>query len=240
MSAITLGFQFIGFLTSCISCNPFGIIQGIMGLGTAIYNIVTQAITGRWAFDPVASGVIGGLDDGGCDSINCYDNINYGFVCAKEDEDTHSFSENCGDLDNVSGNYYVNESSDTINGDSIVGMAPIVKNGNGNVTINNINRTGKTEINAGKLTVASFSNSVGNDFGSLGYLKNIITIADGATLAVSQTTACGQMLKVGSGTAKLEVASGKTLTLEQGLKQAGGMTVNKTGSGTLNLTTGHR
>lgn len=126
----------------------------------------------------------------------------------------------------------------TINGDSIVGMAPIVKNGNGNVTINNINRTGKTEINAGKLTVASFSNSVGNDFGSLGYLKNIITIADGATLAVSQTTACGQMLKVGSGTAKLEVASGKTLTLEQGLKQAGGMTVNKTGSGTLNLTTG--
>lgn len=126
----------------------------------------------------------------------------------------------------------------TFKGDSIVGEPTITKNGNGNVTFNNINRTGKTDINAGKITVAYFANSVGNDYGSLGGIKKVITIADGATIAASQTCACGQMIKASSGTAKFEVASGKTVTMEQGLKQAGGYTFNKAGSGALTLAAG--
>lgn len=126
----------------------------------------------------------------------------------------------------------------TINGDSIVGEPTIDKTGNGNVTINNINRTGKTEIMAGKMIVAKFANSIGAEFGGLGGVKKIITLQDGAVLSATQTTTCGQMIKVGSGTATLDVASGKTLSLEQGLKQAGGNTLTKSGSGTLNIATG--
>ncbi|MDO5447102.1 MAG: rhamnogalacturonate lyase, partial [Prevotellaceae bacterium] len=126
----------------------------------------------------------------------------------------------------------------TITGDSIVGEPIVDKVGNGNVTINNINRTGKTEIKAGKMMVATFANSIGNEYGGLGGVKKIITLQDGAILSATQTTTCGQMIKVGSGTAKLDVASGKTLTLEQGLKQAGGYTFDKTGAGTLNIATG--
>ena len=125
----------------------------------------------------------------------------------------------------------------TISGDSIVGAPEIVKEGSASVTFTNQNRTGKTTINAGRVMVKYFANSAGVDYGSLGDVKKIINVADGATIGLTATGSCGQLLKSTSGTSKLEIASGVTLTMEQGLKQAGGYTFNKIGAGTLTLTT---
>lgn len=126
----------------------------------------------------------------------------------------------------------------TLTGDSIIGGAEIVKNGTAAVIIKNKNRVGKTTINAGKISAAYFANSSGVDYGSLGDVKKIITVYDGAIISPSQNSACGQLLKVGKGTAKLDIPSSVTLTMEQGLKQAGGYIFNKTGAGTLTLATG--
>lgn len=126
----------------------------------------------------------------------------------------------------------------TIKGDSIVGAPLITKNGTNNVTFSNINRVGKTTINSGKVFVSAFANSKGNDYGSLGDVKKIITIMDGATIGVTTSTACGQLLKSGSGTANLEINNGVTLTMEQGLRAGGSNTFRKTGNGNVILAAG--
>ena len=126
----------------------------------------------------------------------------------------------------------------SLNGDSIIGEAPIVKNGTGILNVNNVNHSGRTTINGGKVMVASFANKSGNDYGSLGDVSQIVEIADDATIGLKKSGSCSQLLKTVSGTAKIETASGVTLTMEQGLKQAGGQAFNKTGSGALTLSTG--
>lgn len=124
----------------------------------------------------------------------------------------------------------------TITGDSLVGNAPVVKNGAANVTINNVNSVGNTTINAGKITVSTLANEIGQDNGSLGGVKDIITVNNNATLGISQNVTAVQPIIIGEGGATVEVAGGKSLTMSSGFRAAGQDAVlTKSGSGTLNL-----
>lgn len=120
----------------------------------------------------------------------------------------------------------------TIAGDSIVGEPTITKNGAGEVIINNVNHTGVTTINGGKLTVSAFANNSGTEYGSLGSVKKGIIIQNGGTLGVKATTASDQPMLVGDGNGSIQVASGATLT-QSGAISGSGKTLSKTGAGTL-------
>jgi autotransporter-associated beta strand protein len=122
----------------------------------------------------------------------------------------------------------------TIVGDSIVGEGTITKNGAAKATINNINHTGETFINAGVLAVSMLANNTGQAYGSLGDVRKTINIADGATLSANGVITTDQPFKV-NGTVTLDVPSSKSLTIFQGIKGSGA-TVTKTGPGA--LTTG--
>jgi hypothetical protein len=92
---------------------------------------------------------------------------------------------------------------------------------------------GNTVINGGTLTVASFANTTGNDYGSLGDVSKNIIIQNGATLCLNATSTSNQPILIGSGGGAIKVNSGVTLT-QSGAISGSGQTLIKTGSGTLN------
>ena len=123
-----------------------------------------------------------------------------------------------------------------LKGDSILGGGAIIKNGQGSVTINNENRTGTTTINGGKLIVNQLANNTGQKYGSLGDVKQQININDGATLSVQGTIITDQPISV-DGDATLDVPTGSSLRINQGLK--GSAVVNKSGAGSLTTGSGN-
>ena len=123
-----------------------------------------------------------------------------------------------------------------INGDSIVGEPTLTKNGAGEVTINNVNHMGITNINGGKLNVKSLANNSGQEFGSVGAVNKRIQLSNGATLGIKATTTSNQILRISEGGGIVEVASGATLTQTANITGQG-QTLTKTGSGTLTLGT---
>ena len=128
------------------------------------------------------------------------------------------------------------EKNFTITGDSIVGGGELVKNGTASVTVNSINRTGKTTVNGGKLTVSAFANEIGQEVGSLGTIDKTFTLYNNAALSLSATATSGQKIFVGEGGGQLDIPQGVTLTLEKGVGAIGSGTVlTKTGTGTLNM-----
>ena len=132
-----------------------------------------------------------------------------------------------------------NEAKDyTLSGDGqIVGDAKLVKNGEGTLTISNVNSyTGGTYINGGKLVAGVFANEVGTDYGALSDIDSRIYINNGATLAVNATATLGQRITVSTGNAAIEVPGGYGLTLGKGVFAGGiGQSLIKRGKGELNL-----
>lgn len=120
----------------------------------------------------------------------------------------------------------------TISGDSIVGESTITKNGAGEVVINNVNHTGVTTINGGRLTVSSLANNSGTEYGSLGNVKKGIIIQNGGSLGVKATTTSDQPVLIGDGDGSILVASGATLTQSAAISGSG-KTLTKQGAGTL-------
>ena len=122
----------------------------------------------------------------------------------------------------------------TISGDSIVGGASIVKNGGGNVSIKNINRTGNVTLNAGIFEVAKLANSIGDDFGSLGDKSKSITLNNNARFRVTSTSTSEQRILVSGENTTLDVPSGVTLTQKASISRTGtSATLTKKGAGTL-------
>ena len=119
----------------------------------------------------------------------------------------------------------------TLNGDSIVGGPTVTKNGKGTLTINSINHTGATIINEGTLVVNMLANNMGQTYGSLGDASKRITIADGATLRANGAIKTDQPFSI-SGTATIDVPSGKNLILNNSVTGVGA-TLVKTGAGSL-------
>ncbi|MDE6562121.1 MAG: autotransporter-associated beta strand repeat-containing protein [Muribaculaceae bacterium] len=135
-----------------------------------------------------------------------------------------------------------NDKDYTLSGEGqIVGETKLVKEGNGNLTISNINSyTGGTYINAGKLTAGVFANNVGNDLGALSDVNSRIIISNGATLAVNASGTLGQRISMPNGHAAIEVDNGVTLTVSNGISASGlGQILYKRGKGTLNLGNGN-
>lgn len=120
----------------------------------------------------------------------------------------------------------------TLTGDSIVGNAPLVKNGKGTVSIKNTNVLGNTVINGGKLVATLLGNKIGQDYGSLGKATSSITINDGAIFGVNGTVITDQQFRV-SGSSGIEVPSGSSLTINKGITGSG--TMMKMGGGSLQL-----
>lgn len=123
----------------------------------------------------------------------------------------------------------------TLQGDSIIGGGQLVKNGNGNVTIQTENSIGNTTINGGKLTVHLLANKTGQTLGALGSYAQSITIGNGATLAVTGQAITDQLLNL-SGESTIEVANNASLTLNKGV-QGAGATLIKSGAGTMSMGT---
>ncbi|MDE5795341.1 MAG: autotransporter-associated beta strand repeat-containing protein [Muribaculaceae bacterium] len=130
----------------------------------------------------------------------------------------------------------------TLSGDGqIVGDAKLVKEGNGTLTINNINSyTGGTYINAGKVVAGVFANNIGNDLGALSDVNSRIYISNDAVLGVNASGTLGQRISISNGNAAIEVPEGINLTVSNGIGAGGlGQKLNKRGKGTLNLAGGN-
>lgn len=119
----------------------------------------------------------------------------------------------------------------TVTGDSIVGEAPIVKNGAGIVNLNNWNHSGNTTINGGTLSVSMLANNSGQDFGSLGDASKQIYLNDGATLQTNGIIITDQTLNV-SGEVNIDVPSGKSVIINKAIKGPNAI-INKTGAGSM-------
>ena len=117
-------------------------------------------------------------------------------------------------------------------GDSIVGDPTLTKNGAGQVSLQNINHMGKTVITGGRLTVASLANNSGTEYGSLGNVGKSITINNGGSLCVSESTESNHPILIGAGGGIINVPSSKTLT-QSGNISGSGQTLTKAGGGTL-------
>lgn len=123
----------------------------------------------------------------------------------------------------------------TLSGDSIVGGAPIVKNGKGRVTINNWNVTGATTVNGGTLSVSMLANNNGQFYGSLGTASQSITLNDGSTLQTNGTIFTHQQLNV-NGEVTIDVPTSKSVDFFKGI-HGDGATVTKTGAGSMEMAT---
>ena len=119
----------------------------------------------------------------------------------------------------------------TFSGDSIVGNAPIIKNGAGVVNLNYINHSGNTTVNAGILSVPQLANNSGQDFGSLGNVSQQITLNGGATLRTNGVIITDQQLNI-NGTATVDVPSGKSVIFNKAIN-GNGATLVKSGAGSL-------
>ncbi len=148
----------------------------------------------------------------------------------------------CGRLQPASVIFNNNEKEFILEGEGqIVGDTKLLKEGQGTLTINNINSyTGGTYINGGKLVVGVFSNNIGNDLGALSDVNSRIYINNGATLAVNASGTMGQRISMSNGNAALEVPNGLTLTTTSGIFAGGvGQRLYKRGKGILNLAGGN-
>ena len=122
---------------------------------------------------------------------------------------------------------------------NINGATSLTKQGDGSLTINNINKfTGGTKIEGGKLTVVSLADKEGADYGALGGTSEKITL-NGGTLVVPVNGKTSQTIGLGSNGGSIEVKSG-TFTLN-GTTERNGANItgelHKTGSGTMTLGT---
>ncbi|MCM1449226.1 MAG: autotransporter-associated beta strand repeat-containing protein [Clostridiales bacterium] len=133
------------------------------------------------------------------------------------------------------------EKNYTLNGDGqIVGAAKLVKEGEGTLTINNINSyTGGTYINGGKVVAGVYANEIGNDLGALSDIKSRIYIKNNATLSANATGTLGQTIVL-NGKATIEVPQNVTLTTSRGIISGGlSQIVTKSGKGTWNMAAGN-
>lgn len=121
----------------------------------------------------------------------------------------------------------------TLTGDSILGGAPLVKNGKGKLYINNVNHTGATTINGGTVEVSQLANNTGVAYGSLGDVSRQVTLNDGVTLSVSSQISTDQPFNV-SGNVTVNTPSSQYLVFNKGLKGRGANVI-KTGSGSVTL-----
>lgn len=131
----------------------------------------------------------------------------------------------------------------TIGGDQILGSPTLTKTGAGSVIFNNTNVMGNTTISGGSLMVSSLANTIGQDYGSLGDVNSTIEINSGATLSVNATSTAGQPIYIGQGGGTLDVPSGLTLTMSNGILRPSNVTtavLTKTGAGTLTLSTNNK
>ena len=122
-----------------------------------------------------------------------------------------------------------------VNGDSIVGGGPLVKNGKGTVTLNNWNHIGNTTVNGGTLVVTALANNAGQTWGALGSSKQAITLNDGATLRTNGVIITDQTLNA-NGEVSVDVPSGKSVIFNKAIK-GNGATINKTGAGSMETST---
>lgn len=135
-----------------------------------------------------------------------------------------------------------NEKSYILQGDGqIVGDAKLVKEGNGTLTIKNINSyTGGTYVTGGKLVAGVFANNVGNDLGALSGVNTRIALSNDAILSINATGTLSQRITLASGNAAIEVADGVELTTTTGISAGGvGQVLTKKGGGTLSLAGGN-
>lgn len=121
----------------------------------------------------------------------------------------------------------------TLSGDSIVSGATLTKNGAGKLTITTENRLGSTYLNGGVLEVNRLANSNGQTYAALGNAAQAINMADGTKLILNGTILTDQPFNV-SGEVTMEVPSGKSVIFNNAVNGSGA-TVNKTGSGYLEL-----
>ena len=129
---------------------------------------------------------------------------------------------------------FSNDTKDyTIQGDSIIGGASLIKNGAGHVTILSENNISSTIIHAGKLTVNLLANKTGQALGALGSAARNINIENEATLGILGQAITDQQINI-SGKATLEVPSTASLTLNKGVQGADAI-LQKTGAGTLSM-----
>ena len=118
---------------------------------------------------------------------------------------------------------------------SIIGSASLTKRGSGSLTISNTNRmTGDITIEDGVLTVSALANSSGAEYGSIGGTTTPI-ILKGGTLATPNTVVTTQPVGLSGTGSALNVAAGKTMTLNGGITSSGKATLHKTGNGTLTI-----
>ncbi len=123
----------------------------------------------------------------------------------------------------------------TINGDSIVGGASIIKNGTGLVKINNTNNTGTTTINGGAIQVTLLANNSGQTYGALGNASQPIYINNGGELQVNGTIITDQVLNL-QDSITINVLDGKSIIVNKSIKGSGA-TLYKTGTGSLEMGT---
>ena len=126
------------------------------------------------------------------------------------------------------------EKNYTLTGDSIVSPATITKNGDGMVTILTQNKTGNTVVNGGTLRVNYLANSIGQPYGALGDVNQSVTLNNGATFALTETTITDQQFNI-SGEASIMVPSDKAFSLNKGFLSADKGTLHKKGAGTMTL-----
>ena len=124
---------------------------------------------------------------------------------------------------------------------SIDGNVSLTKSGTGVVTINNLNMfEGDISVNGGRLIAKTLpSQAAGTQNGSLGSIDNVVTLTNGAAIGVNETTANGHTIRLGEGGGSIDVAQGKTFTLEKPVLSDVDAPLYLVGAGTLELAPGN-
>ena len=123
---------------------------------------------------------------------------------------------------------------------SIIGNSPLTMNGDGQVTINNINKmNGGVNLNKGTITVSTLANNIGTEYGALGSIDNNI-IMNGGTLGINGALTSGQAITLGDAGGTINVENGITMTQQGAISRPSATStaaIHKTGTGTLELGT---
>ena len=123
----------------------------------------------------------------------------------------------------------------TLSGEkAITGKTTITKNGEANVTINNVNTfTGSVAINKGTLAVGNLGVVDGVNTGAFGDYHNTVTL-NGGTLEPTQSMTTAHPFALGNNGGSINIPSDVTLTMT-GSITGSGKTLTKEGDGTLVL-----